>query len=40
MEIEQLTSRFNSGQGVAVAALVGLGMWAVACVGIFAAVTW
>lgn len=38
METGQMTSRFNTGAGVALAALVGLAMWAGACAAIYVAV--
>jgi hypothetical protein len=39
METGQMTSRFNTGAGVVLAAMVGLMMWAGACAAIYAGVT-
>jgi hypothetical protein len=39
METGRMTSRSNTGAGVALAALVGLAMWAAACAAIYAGVT-
>jgi hypothetical protein len=39
METGQVTSRFNTGAGVVLAAVAGLAMWAGACAAIYAGVT-
>lgn len=39
MEIEQMTRRFNTAQGVVFAVVAGVAAWAGACFGIFLAVT-
>lgn len=38
MEIEQMTRRFNTTQGVALAVVAGVATWTATCFGIFLAV--